>query len=106
MLHGLSQQQQSDAEIASWDTSRAYPWSQQTLPPLALVYKRKIIEDGVERCEFMRLRLILVAPEDIRSARQYVPALATVKVTHLPLSTALEKWRNCGDHDTSWHSFF
>ena len=32
-LHGMSHQEQSDAEVASWDISRASSWSEQTLPP-------------------------------------------------------------------------
>ena len=45
-LRGMSHQEQSDAEVASWDISRASSWSEQTLPPLALTYKRRSVEAG------------------------------------------------------------
>ena len=59
-LHGDSHQQQSDVEVASWDISQAHPWSGQTLPPLALVFKHRIVEAGEQQSALKRLRLILV----------------------------------------------
>ena len=40
-LDGMTHQEQSNAEVASWDISRVLPWSEQTLPPLALAYKHR-----------------------------------------------------------------
>ena len=45
-LNGMSHQEQSDAEVASWDISRVTSWSEQTLPPLALAYKHRKVEAG------------------------------------------------------------
>ena len=74
-LHGMSHQEQSDAEVASWDISRASPWSEQTLPPLALTYKHRRVEAGETKTELKRLRLILVAAADLPGANSFIPSL-------------------------------
>ena len=74
-LHGVSHQQQSDAEVASWDISRASSWSEQTLPPLALTYKHRSVEAGETKTDLKRLRLILVAAADLPGARSFIPSL-------------------------------
>ena len=74
-LHGVSHQRQSDAEVASWDISQAYSWSDQTLPPLALVYKHRSVEAGETKTDLKRLRLILVAAADLPGASSFIPSL-------------------------------
>ena len=74
-LRGMSHQEQSDAEVASWDISRASSWSEQTLPPLALTYKHRSVEAGETKTELKRLRLILVAAADLPGARSFIPSL-------------------------------
>ena len=66
-LDGMTHQEQSNAEVASWDISRVssweisrvLPWSEQTLPPLALAYKHRTVESDEDKIELKRLHLIL-----------------------------------------------
>ena len=74
-LNGMTHQEQSDAEVASWDISRVSSWSEQTLPPLALAYKHRKLEAGETKTELKRLRLILVEAVELPGARSFVPAL-------------------------------
>ena len=74
-LHGMSHQEQSDAEVASWDISRASSWPKQTLPALALTYKHRSVEAGETKTELKRLHLILVAAADLPGARSFIPSL-------------------------------
>ena len=62
-------------EVASWNISRASPWSEQTLPPLALAYKHRTVESGENKIELKRLRLILTAAAELPEARSFVPLL-------------------------------
>ena len=77
-LNGMSHQEQSDAEVASWDISRVSSWSEQTLPPLALAYKRRKVEAGEAKTELKRLRLILVEAAELPGARSFVPSLKRI----------------------------
>ena len=61
----MTHQEQSNAEVASWDISRVSPWSEQTLPPLALAYKHSTVESGKNKTEIKRLHLILTAAADL-----------------------------------------
>ena len=61
--------------MASWDISRVSPWSEQTLPPLALAYKHSTVESGENKIEIKRLHLILTAAADLPGARSFVPLL-------------------------------
>ena len=74
-LDGMTHQEQSNAEVASWDISRVSLWSEQTLPPLALVYKHRTMESGEDKIELKRLRLILAAAADLPGARSFMPLL-------------------------------
>ena len=74
-LDGMTHQEQSDAEVASWNISRVSPWSEQTLPPLALAYKHRTVESGEDKIELKRLRLILTAAAELPGARSFVPSL-------------------------------
>ena len=77
-LNGMTHQEQSDAEVASWDISRVSSWSEQTLPPLALAYKHRIVEAGETKSELKRLRLILVEAAELPGARSFVPSLKRI----------------------------
>ena len=74
-LDGMTHQEQSDAEVASWNISRVSPWSEQTLPPLALAYKHRTVESGKNKIELKRLHLILTAAAELPGARSFVPSL-------------------------------
>ena len=74
-LDGMTHQEQSNAEVASWDISRIFPWSEQTLPPLALAYKHRTVESGEDKIELKRLHLILAAAADLPGARSFMPLL-------------------------------
>ena len=77
-LNGMSHQEQSDAEVASWDISRVSSWSEQTLPPLALAYKHQKVEAGETKTELKRLHLILVEAAELPGARSFVPSLKRI----------------------------
>ena len=72
-LDGMTHQEQSNAEVASWDISRVFPWLEQTLPPLALTYKHRTVESGEDKIELKRLHLILAAAADLPGARSFMP---------------------------------
>ena len=74
-LDGMTHQEQSNVEVASWNISRASPWSEQTLPPLALAYKHRTVESGENKIELKRLHLILTAAAELPGARSFVPSL-------------------------------
>ena len=70
-------QEQSNAEVALWNILRVSPWSEQTLPPLALAYKHSTVESSENKIEIKRLHLILTAAAaaDLPGARSFVPLL-------------------------------
>ena len=74
----MTHQEQSDAEVDSWNISRVSPWSEQSLPPLALAYKHRTIESGEEKIELKRLHLILTAAAELPGARSFVPSLKRI----------------------------
>ena len=76
-LNGMHQEQ-SDAEVASWDISRVSSWSEQTLPPLALECKHRKVEAGETTSELKRLRFILVEAAELPGARSFVPSLKRI----------------------------
>ena len=71
----MTHQEQSNAEVALWHILRASPWSEQTLPPLALAYKHRTVESGKNKIELKRLHLILTAAAELLGARSFVPLL-------------------------------
>ena len=75
----MTHQEQSNAEVASWDISRVFPWLEQTLPPLALAYKHRTVESGKDKIELKRLHLILAAAADLPGARSFMPLLKQKK---------------------------
>ena len=78
----MTHQEQSNAEVASWNISRASPWSEQTLPPLALAYKHRTVESGENKIELKRLNLILTAAAELPGARSFVPSLKRLVKDH------------------------
>ena len=68
----MTHQEQSNAEVALWNISHVSPWSEQTLPPLALVQKHSTVELGENKIEIKRLHLILTAAADLPEARSFV----------------------------------
>ena len=66
-----------NSQMQKWrhGTSHVSPHSQQTLPPLALVYKHRTMESGEDKIELKRLHLILAAAADLPGARSFMPLL-------------------------------
>ena len=56
-LDGITHQEQSNAEVASWDISQVSPWAEQTLPPLALAYKHSTVDLKSNDCTSSLLQL-------------------------------------------------
>ena len=71
----MTHQEQSNAEVDLWNILRVSPWSEQSLPPLALAYKHRTMESGEEKIELKQLHLILTAAAELPGARSFVPSL-------------------------------
>ena len=74
-LDGMTHQEQSNAKVAFWNILRAFLWSEQTLPSLALAYKHRTVELGENKIELKRLHLVLTAAAELPGARSFVPLL-------------------------------
>ena len=83
--------------------SRIFPWSEQTLPPLALACKHRTVESGEDKIELKRLHLILAAAADLPGARSFMLLLKQLvkdnydqrhQVKTDPFSPILRHWQS------------